>query len=238
MSMEITNNYNNYAALAAESSSKAENVKDAGAGSQKSQEEYLNELSRLAPSVKFRTGTSFATAKSGETLTIDPRLLDKMQKDPAKEKEMKELIKGVESMTKLSERLNQASGWKTVFRHSYIDENGNYCHIALTRNEHGYKMSEKLRKERWENSDKLVQRIKEKAKEKKEKLLEELDEKNTEKQEGAEGKKAEEILEQKMSDSEDGYVYMDHEDFEEFLEAVKKEDADKMGTGGNIDLRV
>lgn len=130
--------------------------------------DYLRTLEKLAPSVEFRIGTTFSSAKTGKTLTINPKLLEKMQNDPEQEKETMELIRGVETMTKLSESMNKASGWKTVFRHSYIDENGKYCQIALVRNEHGYKLSEKLRKERWENAEKLIEKTKETAARKRE----------------------------------------------------------------------
>ena len=125
--------------------------------------DYLNELSKLAPSVKFRVGYTHASAKSGKTLTINPKLMEKMQNDPEFEKEMKELIKGVELMTKFSESLNRAAGRTTVFRHGYIDENGKYSHFAVVRNDAGYKMSLKLREERRKISENLAKRIKEKS---------------------------------------------------------------------------
>ena len=46
-----------------------------------------------------------------------------------KEKEMKELIRGVESATKLLDSMHRASGWTVVYRHGYIDENGKYCKV-------------------------------------------------------------------------------------------------------------
>ena len=154
MAMEITNNYSGYTAQGMAESSAAGSTKkkeeekiskSAGSGKSETTTDYMSKLEKLAPSVEFRIGNTFSSAKSGKTLTINPKLLEKMQNDPEKEKEMKELIQGVEAMTMLSESLNKTSGWKTVYRHSYIDENGKYCHVALTRNEHGYKMSEKLR---------------------------------------------------------------------------------------------
>ena len=132
--------------------------------------DYLNELSKLAPSVKFRIGITHASAKSGKTLTINPKLMERMQNDPEFEKEMKELIKGVELMTKFSESLNKATGRTTVFRHGYIDENGKYSHIAIVRNEAGYKMSAKLREERRRASENLAKRIKERTAKRKREL--------------------------------------------------------------------
>ncbi len=37
---------------------------------------------------------------------------------------MKDMIKGVASMSKLTESITKASGWTIVYQHSYIDENG------------------------------------------------------------------------------------------------------------------
>ena len=242
MAMEITDNFGNvyeniYAAQKQQTSkqqaaSKTE-TKETTAAQQKSvgttdNNDYFNSLAKLVPSVDCRIGTTYASAKSGKTLTINPKLLEKMQKDPEFEKEMKELIKGVEMMTKFSESLNKATGWKTVYRHSYIDENGKYSHFALIRNEAGYKMSEKLRKERRENSEKLIEKIKAKSAKRKEEL--------------------QEALEEKIAASKDGRIYMDDAEFREIIEAIKEdsaiEDTNKANTkeqpaiGANLDMQV
>lgn len=196
----------------------------AGSGKSKGAAEYINELAKLAPSVEFRVGNIFSTAKSGQTLTINPKLLEKMRKDPEKEKEMKELIRGVESMTRLADGMNKASGWKTVFRHSYIDENGKYCHIALVRNEFMLNMSDELREERRKNAEKLMEKTKEKAAKRKEEL--------------------EEMLEEKMAASKDGMVSMDDAEFRTILEAMKEDKAGKTDkkeqtiVGANLDLKI
>ncbi len=45
---------------------------------------------------------------------------------------MKDMIKGVESMSKLAESMAKASGWTIVYQHSYIDENGKYhCRMQM-----------------------------------------------------------------------------------------------------------
>lgn len=251
MAMEITNNYSNYAAGsmagtgAVNSTQKKETEKTGETANSKSKSTatYLSELAKLAPSVEFRVGNGHASAKTGQTLTINPMLLEKMQNDPEKEKEMKELIRGVETMTKLSDSINNASGWKTVFRHSYIDENGKYCHIALIRNEHGYKMSEKLREERRKNSEKLIEKSKEKAAKKKEELQEVLEEKRTDKGEKKIGK-AEEIIKEKTDAAKDGMTYMDDSDFKTIIEAIRENKESKTDNqkqiqhGTVLDLRI
>ena len=222
MAMEISGNFLDYSVKTQNYSSNAEQSNAAGSSESKSRAEYASELAKLVPSVDFKVGSSYASAKSGKTLTVNPQLLEKMRNDPEKEKEMKELIKGVESMTRLSESFNKASGWKTVFRHSYIDENGKYCHIALIRNEHGYKMSEKLREERRKNAEKLIEKQKEKVEKKKE--------------------EAEKLFKEKYAASKDGKIYMNDTEFKTVMEAIKEDNADKTDTkeqvGANVDIQV
>lgn len=156
-----------------------ENAEGAIEKSQDKIKEQAKGLSKLVPSVKFRVGSTFSTAKRGKTLTVNPKLLEKMQNDPKLEKEMKELIKGVETMTKLSESMYRGTGKKVVYRHGYIDENGEYRSCAYIRSESGNKMSEKLRQARKKNTERLITKTKEKAAERKEKLQEVLEEKKS-----------------------------------------------------------
>lgn len=264
MAMEIIGNYNSYAAQSMAGSSMANSTKKkesektqqrpeteatkAGSSSRRTTD-YANELSKLVPSVGFRVGNSYASDKEGKTLTVNPKLLEKMQNDPELEKEMKELIKGVESMTKLSERLNQATGWKTVFRHSYIDENGNYRHIALIRNEFMLNMSDELREERKKNSEKLLEKQKENAAKKKEELEEKAEEKLLEEKTADESQKtdygkAEQLLSEKINESEDGIVHMNDAEFREIVAAIEEESAgradakEQVQPGASVDLRI
>lgn len=57
----------------------------AGNSRLKSTAEYVNELAKLVPSVELKVGNTFASAKSGKTLTINPQLLEKMQSDKLRE---------------------------------------------------------------------------------------------------------------------------------------------------------
>ena len=189
MAMEITNNYNAYenvyatqkqqtekrqAAAGKETSETASAQKNSTTGNDeaKSTAGYAKELEKLMPSVEFRIGNACVSAQSGKSLTVNPKLLEKMQNDPKKEKDMKDLIKGVESATKLMDGIYKASGWSVVYRHSYIDENGKYSAIACVRNDFMLNMSDKLREERRENSEKLIEKTTEKAAEKEKELQE------------------------------------------------------------------
>ncbi len=255
MAMEINANYNSYAAQGMAQSNavndakkkEAEKTQQKAESKEESMAEYAKKLAKLVPSVEFKVGNSYATAKNGKTLTVSPALLEKMRNDPEKEKEMKELIKGVESMTRLSESLNKATGWTTVFRHSYIDENGEYRHIALIRNDFMLNMSDKLREERRENAEKLLEKQKETAAEKKEELEEQLKEQKEaeeEKTDETSGKtRAEQMLEEKIAASKDGKVYMDDAEFKTILEAIREEEEkdskkQQLQVGANLDLQV
>ena len=262
MAMEITNNFGSayestYAAQKQQASkqqaaSKTETKETATAqkspGAKTGSNDYFNKLAKLVPSVDCRIGTTFSSAKNGKTLTLNPKLLEKMQNDPEFEKEMMDMIKGVESMTRLSESINKATGWTTVFRHSYIDENGKYCHIALIRNDFMYKMSDELREERRKNSEKFIEKSKEKAAKKKKELQEALEEKRAEKAEKKTEEektgKAENLIKEKTAASKDGMIYMDDAEFREIIEAMKEDRAEKAeekkqpAVGENLDIQV
>ncbi len=254
--MEITNNYSNYVAqsMAGSNAADAAKKKEAektqettGNSKSKSTADYANELAKLVPSVDFRIGNSFASAKSGKTLTVNPKLLEK--NDPKQEKETKELIKGVESMTRLMNSIYSGSGWTVVYKHSYIDENGKYCSTALIRNDYMLNLSDKLREERKKNSEKLLERSKEKAADKEEELQEATTEKQlleAEAEKAEEDKnsdKAEQLLLDKAENSEDGIIYLNDEDMKTIMDSIKENaeqttDKDTMTVGANLDLQV
>ncbi len=255
-------NYSSYAAQGMAGSNAASSTKKketentsetTGSSKSRSTSDYVNELAKLVPSVELKVGNSFSTAKSGKTLTINPQLLEKMQNDPEKEKEMKELIKGVESAVNMLDSVMNASGWSVVFKHDYIDENGKYRQIALVRNDFMLNMSYKLREERRKNSKKLMEETKEKAAEKKEALEEMLEEKKAvkseeETEETAEDelayKKVEQLIDEKMATSKEGMLYLNDTDFRTIMEAIREDGAGKTTVkeqtqiGANLDLQV
>ena len=228
--MEITNNYSNYVTQSMAGSNAADGTKKketektqetTGSSKSKSTADYANKLAKLVPSVKFHVGNACVSDKSGKSLTVNPKLLEKMQNDPQKEKDMKDMIKGVESMSKLAESLAKATGWTIVYQHSYIDENGKYHCRMQTRNDGMLKLSDKLREERKENSKKLLERSKEKA-----------------------ADRAEQLLMDKAENSEDGIIYLNDEDMKPIMETIKEDateqtaDKDTMTVGANLDLQV
>ncbi len=262
MAMEITGNYSSYAAQGMAGNSvagnakkkEAENTSEAAAktGNTESTTDYASELAKLVPSVEFKVGNAFSEAKSGKSLTINPKLLEKMQNNPEQEKETKELIRGVESAMNLIESINKASGWTVVFKHSYIDENGKYHSVGYYRNDYMLNMSDKLREERRENAEKLLEKHKEKAAEKKETLEQMLEEKKTITEEETEEKmeekssydKVEKLINEKMAASKDGTIYLNDTDIRTIIEAATENDVEKntakmqAQVGANLDLKI
>lgn len=257
MAMEITNNYTSVYESTYATQKQQETKKETGSkagtketattqknvGAAADSSDYFKQLAKLAPSVDCRIGTTYATAKSGKTLTINPALLDKMQNDPETEKEMKELIKGVEMMTKFMDGIYKASGKTVVFRHSYIDENGKYRAYSCVKSDD--RMSKKLREERRKNFEKFMAKTKEKAAKRKEELQKSLEEKRAEKRKDKTSK-IEKLIKERITASQDGMIYMDDAEFREILDAMKEDsaDANKANTkeqpavGVNLDLQV
>ena len=221
---------------------------------------YAKELEKLMPSVEFRIGNACVSAQSGKSLTVNPKLLEKMQNDPKTKKDMEDMIKGVGSMSKLAESLAKASGWTIVYQHSYIDENGKYHCRMQGRNDGMLKLSDKLREERRRNSEKLIEKSKEKAAEK-EKELEgnkiETEEKKADEEQEKSGitivkentllEKAEQMILEKLENSEKGEIYLDDDDMQKVIEvareqeekeAVKKQGNHANPVGANLDLQI
>ena len=100
MGMEINSAYNNvyesvYAAQKQETAKKqaasgketsetasAQKNSEAGNDKAKSVAGYAKELEKFVPSVEFRVGNACASAQRGKSLTVNPKLLEKMQNDP------------------------------------------------------------------------------------------------------------------------------------------------------------
>ena len=280
MAMEITNSYNAYenvyatqkqqtekkqAASGKKTSETAAAQKNSEAGNDKAKSVagYAKELEKFVPSVEFRVGNACASAQRGKSLTVNPKLLEKMQNDPKTKKDMEDMIKGVESMSKLAESLTKASGWTIVYQHSYIDENGKYHCRMQTRNDGMLKLSDKLREERKKNSEKLLEKTKEKAAEKQEELQEALEgnktktEENTDREQEKSGiitvkentpmEKVEQMLLEKLENSENGEIYLDDDDMQKVIEAAREQEEEQAGKkqgnhanviGANLDMKI
>lgn len=132
--------------------------------------DYVRELAKLAPSVNVKAGSTFSSARSGKTLTISYGILNKMRNDPQTEKDMKEMIKGVELITKFLDGIYKASGKTLVYQNSFIDQDGKYRCFSHVVDKRSLAMSSKLRQARKKNAQKLINKSREKALKKRKEL--------------------------------------------------------------------
>lgn len=146
-----------------------------------------------------------------------------MQNDPEKAKEYTQRLKDIESAQKFVDGYMKAKGSTTKFSHWYVDENGNYSHIAYYEHDNTFykKLSEKSR----ENIEKHIEKTKEKAAEKKKELQEELEEKRIAKEdEKTAANEVKQLLDEKLKD---GKIYLDDEDMKTIIEIIKKDSTEK-----------
>lgn len=222
MAIGISNNYSSiYASQKQQPVSKTDTNETEKA--QGNNRDYFNKLTELVPSVECKIGTTFSSAKSGKTLTLNPKLMEKMQKDPEFEKEMTDMIKGVESMTRLADSMDKATGRTTLFRHSYIDQNGKYTSFSIVVKDD--KLNKKLREETKKKTKKFLEKSKENAIKRKEELQKALEKKKTEKSKTS---KAGKLINKKINDSKNGKVYMNNTEFKEIVKAMKNDSADNL----------
>lgn len=150
---------------------------------------YLNQLQKQRTHVRLAAGTGLSMKidqKQG-AVTINPKLLEKMQNDPEAEKKYTELIKNIEMAEKtVGAYYNAMGGYVERTSHWYIDENGEYTHFGYVRRDD--KLNKKLREEAKENAGKLVERSREKVAEKRKRLEEAMKKRMEEKRaEASEG---------------------------------------------------
>ena len=231
MAVRVMNSYNGYAARNAAGMARKKDAEQAveKAGSRpETTADYVRELEKLVPSVELRVGNTFASAKTGKTLTINPGILNKMRNDPEQEKETKELIKGVEFMTRMMDSFYKATGRKLVYRHSYIDENGKYYSYAYVKKED--KLSPKLREERRKATERLIEKTREKTAKNKAELQKALEQKKAGKRDPVE-----ERIRKKIAASGDGMIYLNDTDFRALIRSAKGENGNR--AGANLDLQ-
>ncbi len=249
MSMEITSNYSSYVAQSvADNTKKKETEKTSAAtktGNTESTSDYLSRLQKQVPYMNLEVGSSLSMAKDNRVnvLTINPKLLEKMQNDPENAKEYTQQLKAIESATKWLDGYMKSRGIKTEYSHCYIDENGNFTNVAHYVSDNTFR--EKLAKERQENSEKLIEKTREKAAEKQKELQEKLEEKRAEKEdEPTTPSKAGQLLDEKMAVSKDGTIYLNDTDIRTIIEAAQEDGAGKTTVkeqtqvGANLDLKI
>ncbi|RKI41696.1 hypothetical protein D7V86_07705 [bacterium D16-51] len=222
-------------------------------------EEYLKKLQKQVPYIKLQTGYGLNTSNDSKVnvISVNPKLLEKMQNDPQAAKKYTQRLKDVESATKWVDNFEKSMGYTAICRHGYIDENGNFSNFAVVVRKD--ELNEKLRKEAQENAEERIEKSRENARESAEQLVEKMAEKaekNEKKQENAAEEKvlkedetatpdkAGQLLEEKIADSKDGTIYLDDTDMRTIIKAAQEDDAGKTTVknqaqiGAKLDLKI
>ena len=253
--------YENTYALSRKETAKKEETKETAATQKNAEtaksggnEEYLKNLQKQVPYIKLQTGYGLNTSNDSKVnvVSVNPKLLEKMQNDPQAAKEYTQRLKDVESATKWVDNFEKSMGYTAVCRHGYVDENGNFSSFAVVVRKD--EMNEKLRKEAQENAEERIEKSREKARENAEKLEEKAEEaKESEKSEEKKvvkedgtttPNKAEQLINEKMAASKDGTIYLNDTDMKTIIEAAQEEDAgkttvkDQSQVGANLDLKI
>lgn len=189
-----------------------------------STEEYLEKLQKQVPTLRLESGSGLPLTKNNRMnlLTIHPKLLSKMQKDPEKEKESIQRLKDIEGAQKWLDGYMKSRGYTTKISHWYIDENGKASHLGYHVKED--RLSPKLREERRKNAEKLIEKTKEQADKKAEELKK--------------------ILEEKISADGDGMVYLTDAEIQSVIEAAgeksgnQPEKSKENATGAHVDVKI
>lgn len=148
-----------------EAAKKTGNVnKQAEASGKGGNVEYLKALQKQVPYVKLETGFALSMKKDNRAgvITVNPGLLEKMQKDPEAAKRYTQTLKDIERAEKTGDAYyNALGGVVEMTSHWYVDENGNFSHFAYVRRDD--KLNEKIRKETQEKAEELIEKTREKA---------------------------------------------------------------------------
>lgn len=155
-----------------------------------SNEDYLKTLQKKVPYVKLETGFGLNMKKDNRAgvITVNPKLLEKMQSDPEAAKKYTQTLKDIERAEKTGDAyFNALGGVVEMTSHWYVDENGNFSHFAYVHRDD--KLNKKIRKETQEKAEELIEKNKEKAvearKEQKKVIAEKLEEKKAEEKSAA-----------------------------------------------------
>lgn len=208
-----------------------------------STDEYVQKLQKQVKDLSLEIGTGINTKKDNVigAVTINSKLLEKMQNDPKAEKEYTQMLQGIQRAESIVGSYYNSMG-NVVERtsHWYMDENGNLVHFGHVRIEN--KLDKELRKEAEENAKKLIEKTREKAKEKAEELQERLDSIKEAKADKTAESQAEKMLSEKLVSAVGGEIYLDEADMTPILQTIRAEEQEKTksepGVGMNLDLKI
>lgn len=141
-------------------------------------EEYLRSLQNQVPYTKLEIGSALSMQKDKRAgvITVNPKLLEKMQKDPEAAAQYTQKLKDIERAERTANAYyNSLGGVVERTSHWYVDEEGNHYHFAYTRRDD--RLNKKIQEETKKNTEKHIEKTRKKVREKAEKLKEQLEKK-------------------------------------------------------------
>lgn len=153
---------------------RAEGRRGTSEGVSERNEDYLKGLQEKLSYVELEIGWSLSMKRDRRSaITVNPKLLERMQNDPEAEKRYTQTLKDIERAEQTANAYYNATGG-VVERtsHWYVDENGDYSHFAYTRRDD--KLNKRLREEAKKNAETLIEKTREKARKKKAEQQEQL----------------------------------------------------------------
>ena len=130
------------------------------------------------PYTKLEIGSALSMQKDKRAgvITVNPKLLEKMQKDPEAAAQYTQKLKDIERAERTANAYyNSLGGVVERTSHWYVDEEGNHYHFAYTRRDD--RLNKKIQEETKKNTEKHIEKTRKKAREKAEKLKEQLEKK-------------------------------------------------------------
>lgn len=232
MAISVVSNYGNsyeniYSSKNKEKEVSGKNTYETGNTSvskEDSNQEYLKKLQNKVSYVELETGFGLSTKRDNKmgTITINPKLLDKMQNNSEEENKYTQMIKDIERAEKTATSFyNALGGCVERTSHWYIDENGKYYHFAYTRRDD--KLNKKLREEEKKNAEKQIEVTRKNAREKAKGLEEKL------------AKKAEE---NKKKSQEQKSFAKNPDSVNSLKEKAEKKPTDTEQAGANLDVKI
>lgn len=205
-----------------------------------SNEEYLRGLQKQVPYVTLEVGSALSMQrdKRAGVITVNPKLLEKMKKDPEAAVQYTQKFKDIERAERTANAYyNSLGGVVERTSHWYVDEEGNHYHFAYTRRDD--RLNKKIREEAKKNMEEHIEKTRAKAREKAEELKEKLEEKLEEAKKEEKGEKTKtDITEAPTVKAEGGEIIENKLTVNEPIVSGMPSLEQRVSSGASLDLEI
>lgn len=226
-------------------------------------DKYLNRVNEKYSSLNIMAGSMNENYRGGSypekvDVMIAPSILKKMSSDPKEAQKYERMLSNIPACERWANSMIKAmTGNEVTYRQVWIDDNGNMGSFSISEPGEAQKKWDAQRKEDVKKTfEERLEHIKETSRERSEQLKEKAEEAKKAKDRQAQGSKvviksdtaqdkAEKLLSEKLENANDGKIYLDNDDIQTIINAVKEEaqgQSDKakhpVMAGGNFDLKI